>query len=148
MGTPGVKSKITKSQIAQAILNSDGYAIDAMIELDCREEFFYNKLKEYPDLKILLDEQRSKKKSRLNRKSETTLEWTLDNKEIMPSIAQRTAMYILDNQAKDMGYNKQEEQNTSAPRDEILKQEQIIIDLKYENIKLKNDSQRQTDSKL
>src|ERR1700677_807567 len=103
MGIPGVKLNHSKARIAKAIANSNGYAINCMSELDCGDEWFYGKLKEYPELKQLLADERSKRKHKLVYKSETVLEWTLDQKEEMPSIAQKTAFYILDNQAKDLG---------------------------------------------
>lgn len=148
MGTPGVKLEYTKAQIANVILNSKGYAVNCMNALDCREEYFYNKLNEYPELKVLLEEQRSKRRKNLVLKAETLLEWTMDNKEEMPGVAQKSAFYILDNQAKDMGYNKTEDGNKPIPREEQISLEQENIDLKYENMQLKNDSERQADNQL
>lgn len=149
MGIPGVKLNHSKARIAKAIANSKGYAINCMSELDCGDEWFYDKLKQYPDLKQQLADERSKRRKNLVYKSESVIEWTLDQKVEMPSIAQKSAFYILDNQAKDLGYNQKDDNDTKkVPNEQFIQQEQENIDLKYENMQLKNESKRKADSQL
>ncbi len=145
MGRPGTKSKLTKADFADAIKKSKGFVVKAAKILKLNRTHFHEKVTEY-GLRDLLREAREDYEEEMVDLAEEFNAWALQNKIEMPAIAQKSAFHILDNLGKKFGYNvKDKEDDKKVPNEELIKLEQENIDIKYENIKLKNDPQRQTD---
>ncbi len=148
MGRPGVKSKLTKSDFADAITKYKGMVVKAAKSLNLSRSYFHEKITEY-GLRDLLNEVREDYAENMVDLSEEFNEWALQNKIEMPAIAQRSAFYILDNLGKKYGYNVTDRQDAKkVPNEEFIQQEQENIDLKYENMQLKNESKRKADNQL
>lgn len=149
MGIQGVRTKHTLTQISQAIVNSQGIVQNALVELGCWEDYFYTKLKQHPELKYLLDQVRNERKGTLVKKSQNLLEWTLDMKEEMPGIAQKSAIYILDNQAKDIGYNKPEPKESIQVSDDVKEAATALLEQvsKAQSARKMDDSKSKADDK-
>ena len=142
MGRKGVKCRHNKDDFKNAIIKSKGYIVNAARLLGLSRTYFHTRLSEWPDLREMLADIRNDDTDDMVTTSEDLLRWTILQKEQMPSIAQKSAMYLLDNHGKKYGYNTKEENDDPTPRDEIIKLE--IENIQLKNEQLKHDAQSKT----
>lgn len=149
MGIQGVKCTLTISDFKNAIIKSRGRVVQAAKMVDLDRTTFHTKITEY-GLRDLLAEARTHYEEDIVDISEDFNEWAIQHKEEMPSLAQRSAFYILDNIGKKRGYNQPNDANKPIPRAEEIDLEDENTKLKYKIMQLEKDSgiERQADNQL
>ena len=123
MGTPGVKSNITKHDIVDALKRNHGVISQAAVELGITRQGLNQIMRGYPDIMEQLPLFRANFEEHLLDTAEATVQYCMNLRKEKTAVALRAATYVLDKRGAGRGWEQAQEivdAKTEGKFDELI----------------------------